>query len=132
MRIAKCSCGSLSLQLEGAPVATGICSCKACQRRTGTAFSYAGFWPENQVSRSGPATEWTRAAESGRTLTSRFCPTCGTTVWWTAELFPGLIGIALGSTEHADLTPSVAVWDKHRAPWLELPHGIATHPEGRG
>ena len=131
MRIAECSCGSLTVRLEGPPAATGICSCKACQRRTGAAFSFAGFWSEDQVNTAGPVSEWTRSADSGRTLTSRFCPTCGATVWWTAEKFPGLIGIALGATDHSDLTPSVAVWDKYRAPWLELADGITTHPEGR-
>ncbi|MGO4840389.1 GFA family protein, partial [Rhizobiaceae sp. 2RAB30] len=34
-RTASCSCGGLSIQVEGEPLGVGVCHCLACQRRTG-------------------------------------------------------------------------------------------------
>ena len=38
IRIASCSCGQLTAQVEGEPVRVSICHCLACQRRTGSPF----------------------------------------------------------------------------------------------
>ena len=37
-RTASCSCGQLSIEVDGAPLGVGICHCLACQRRTGSVF----------------------------------------------------------------------------------------------
>ncbi|MDB5537376.1 MAG: hypothetical protein JWQ65_2251, partial [Devosia sp.] len=33
-RTASCSCGQLSIEVEGEPGGVGVCHCLACQRRT--------------------------------------------------------------------------------------------------
>jgi len=49
-RIATCSCGNLTVTARGEPLDVYLCSCTACQRGTGTAFSYAAIFPESAVS----------------------------------------------------------------------------------
>jgi len=34
---------------------------------------------------------------SGNTLTYYFCPTCGSTVYWENEDFPGIVAVAIGN-----------------------------------
>jgi hypothetical protein len=38
-----------------------------------------------------------RTAESGNALTFHFCPTCGSTVYWESEGFPGYVAVAIGN-----------------------------------
>jgi hypothetical protein len=50
-----------------------------------------------QVTFAGEATAWTRTAESGNAVTFHFCPTCGSTVYWEGQGFPGYVAVAIGS-----------------------------------
>src|SRR3954452_2779741 len=96
-RQAACSCGQLHLTIEGEPARISMCHCLACQRRTGAVFgSQARFRPE-QVIVTGKATTWKRTAESGSVVTFRFCPACGSTVYWESESFPGYVVVAIGN-----------------------------------
>ena len=118
-RHAACSCGQLHLTIEGDPVRISMCHCFECQRRTGAVLSNQARFAREQITLSGAATEWTRTAASGNGLTFRFCPVCGSTVYWTGEGFPGYVAVAIGA--FADPTfpaPTIAVWEECRHPWV--------------
>jgi hypothetical protein len=73
-------------------------------------------------SQSRAATEWTRTAESGNALTFRFCPVCGSTVYWTGTGFPGLVAVAIGAfADPAFPPPTIAVWEECRHAWVPVP-----------
>ena len=96
-RTAACSCGQLRLDIEGEPARVSMCHCLECQRRTGAVISnQARFRPE-QITASGKSTAWQRTADSGSVVTFHFCPTCGSTVYWTSESFPGFVVVAIGN-----------------------------------
>ena len=42
-RVARCACGNLTVTARGEPLEVYLCSCKDCQRGTGSAFSYAAL-----------------------------------------------------------------------------------------
>ena len=96
-RRAACSCGQLSLAIAGEPVRISMCHCLECQRRTGAVISNQARFRREQVAVAGTATEWTRSSDSGNALTFRFCPVCGSTVYWTGEGFPDYIAVAIGT-----------------------------------
>jgi hypothetical protein len=52
-RTATCSCGQLRVIAQGEPVRVSICHCRACQRRTGSAFGIQARWPWDQVKTEG-------------------------------------------------------------------------------
>ena len=83
-----------------------MCSCLACQRRTGAVISNQARFRREQITFSGKATTWTRAAESGHTLTFHFCPTCGSTVYWENTGFPGIITVAIGNFADPEFPPA--------------------------
>jgi hypothetical protein len=125
IRRAACSCGQLSLAIEGEPARVSMCHCFECQRRTGAVISNQARFREDQVKVTGRATEWTRKAESGNALTFRFCPVCGSTVYWTGEGFPGFVAVAIGTfADPAFPPPTIAVWEETRHPWLQLPPDV--------
>ena len=96
-RSAACSCGQLHLSIEGEPSRISMCHCLECQRRTGAVISNQARFRREQVTFAGKATTWMRIAESGNALTFHFCPTCGSTVYWEGEGFPGYVAVAIGS-----------------------------------
>jgi hypothetical protein len=121
-RHAACSCGQLHLTIEGEAARISICHCLACQRRTGAVISNQARFPREQVTLAGRARTWNRTAESGNVVTFQFCPTCGSTVYWESESFPGYVVVAIGN--FADLNfpaPTVSVWEESRHPWVSLP-----------
>jgi hypothetical protein len=121
-RRAACSCGQLNLTIEGEPARISLCHCLECQRRTGAVISNQARFRREQITFAGRSTAWTRSAESGNAVTSHFCPTCGSTVYWEGEGFS-----RLRRRRHRHLrrpylpAPTIAVWEETRHPWLTLP-----------
>lgn len=124
-RRAACSCGQLHLTIEGDPSRIWICHCLACQRRTGSVIGNLARFRREQVTFNGRSTIWERTGESGRTLISYFCPTCGSTVYFENKAFPGIVAVATGNFADPDFpAPIVSVWEETRHPWVSLPHDI--------
>jgi len=127
-RRAACSCGQLHLTVEGEPSRIWMCHCVECQRRTGAVFGNMARFSREQVSFGGSASAWKRTGGSGKTLTSYFCPTCGSTIYFETEAFPGIVAVAVGN--FADPTfpaPGVSVWEGTRHPWVAVPPDAARH-----
>jgi hypothetical protein len=121
-RHAACSCGQLHLTIEDEPSRISLCHCLACQRRTGAVISNQARFRLDQVTFAGKSTQWMRTAESGNAMTFHFCPTCGSTVFWENEGFPGFITVAIGNFADPSFpAPNVAVWEETRHSWVTLP-----------
>jgi hypothetical protein len=99
-----------------------MCHCLECQRRTGAVISNQARFRREQVTFAGKAAAWMRTAESGNALTFHFCPTCGSTVYWESEGFPGYVAVAIGNFADPNFpAPTIAVWEESRHPWVSLP-----------
>ncbi|HVR92087.1 MAG TPA: GFA family protein [Novosphingobium sp.] len=120
-RIAACRCGRLRATVTGEPVRVSVCHCHACQQRTGSAFSWQARWPERQVAVEGEAQTWQREGDEGGTCTYRFCPNCGSTVFYTNQGTEGLIAIPLGAMAGQDQpAPRFSVYEERLQPWLAV------------
>jgi len=127
-RLASCSCGQLELTVRGEPVRISICHCRACQRRTGSAFGAQARYAKSDVDVNGQFNSWTRAADSGNLITFHFCPNCGSTVFYLPEQEPDLIAVAVGA--FADMNfpaPRVSVYEVRRHPWVGIPEDMEHH-----
>jgi len=123
-RTAACSCGQLSVQVEGEPRGVGVCHCLACQRRTGSVFAaLASFSAPFKV--SGKATEYLRVGDQGAQFLFRFCPVCGTSVFHTEVGHDKSVSVAVGAFADPQFSaPQVSVYDCRRHPWVVLPENI--------
>ena len=127
-RIATCACGQLMVTCNGAPQFVSLCHCPACQRRTGSPYGAAAFFPRETVAISGTMTDFTRPSDSGFDVTHHLCPRCGSTVWWEPARAPHLVAVAVGAfADPAFPAPTQSVNDRHRHPWVVLPD-IPTRP----
>jgi hypothetical protein len=124
-RHAQCSCGQLKLEADGDPVRISMCHCIECQRRTGSVFGAQARFPKENVRASGPSKTYTRKGDSGHAIHFHFCPTCGSTVYYTLDRAPDGVAVALGA--FADPTfpaPKVSVYEARKHAWVGLPDGI--------
>lgn len=124
-RTATCSCGQLRVVVEGEPVRVSVCHCRACQRRTGSAFGVQARWPRDRARTEGETRTWRRIGDEGTAVDFRFCPHCGSTVWFSQDGTPDLIAIAVGAFgDPTFLVPSCSVYEEYRHPWVGLPDGM--------
>ena len=121
-REAACSCGQLRIRTAGAPSIVSSCHCLACQRRTGSLFGAAAFFPRPIVATEGERSTFRRQAESGAWLAFHFCPKCGSTVFWENERLPDIVSIAVGAFADPHFPPPVrTVWTTTKHDWLAFP-----------
>ena len=107
------------------PVRISVCHCLACQRRTGSAFGVQARFPRDAVTITGRGNRYVRTADSGKTVTSTFCPECGSTVYYELELVPGFVGIPVGGFADPDFpAPRISIYEAQQHGWVILAPGI--------
>ena len=121
-RLASRHCGALSVACSGEPRKVSLCHCRQCQRRTGSAFSVAVFYAREQVAVRGEAAHYVRPSASGFEVDFRFCPACGSNLFWYPARMPALVGVAYGGFADRDFAmPEQAVWAAEGHRWVGLP-----------
>ncbi|WP_343519203.1 GFA family protein [Sphingomonas sp.] len=122
MHVASCQCGAVTAACAGEPVRVSVCHCLACQRRSGSAFAAQARFAAADVVTSGEPATWQRRGDEGSVATFRFCATCGSTVWYSADSEPDLIAVALGAfaDPHAFGPPIYSVYETRKFAWLTV------------
>lgn len=118
-----CACGAVRYRTTGAPARAAVCHCRYCQLRTGSAFGVSTYFEDDKVEiRQGALTDYEFQTESGRSFTTRFCPRCGTTVFWRLGLFDGMTGVAGGTFDPPSFWYPVTreVFTRSKAPFVSL------------
>jgi hypothetical protein len=131
-RTAHCSCGALRVEVSVDPDTVSACHCGECQRRTGSVFGVGAFFKKEHVRAKGPAKIYVRDGQEGRKVKMHFCPTCGTTVFWEADLRPDHIGVAVGAFHDPNFPrPTLSAWEESKHGWVAFTHDFAHLPNGR-
>ena len=122
-REASCSCGQLRLTAEGDPVRVSMCHCLACQRRTGSAFSYQARFPRERVTIVGQSKQYVRPSDDeGEPRTFSFCPECAATVYYETGSDPELVAVPVGAFADPSFPPpTVSVYESRRHGWVSVP-----------
>ena len=126
-REAACHCGQLRLEVEGEPFAVSICNCRACQRRTGSAFGMQAGFKAEQVTVAGRFNDYARSSDEAdhKEHVFHFCPDCGSQVFYTEPTEPDLVVVSVGSFADSSFPPPTeSGYDWRRHPWVGLPDSI--------
>jgi hypothetical protein len=121
-RTAACCCGDCKITVEGEPTLNAICHCTSCRKRTGSAFGWSSYFPdENIVAKSGAMKVYARDGTTG--YDRFFCARCGTTLYWKSFGFlPDQTGVAGGCFVYDPLPPpNLSAQDRDRCIWLTVP-----------
>lgn len=127
-----CRCGAVryTLALDVLP-RTYACHCRDCQTWSGSAFSQQTFLPAAVLSVSGPLVVYERTTASGRVSTQRMCGTCHTRLYNSNSARPDVVVVRAGTLDRSDELDVVAhIWVKRKQPWLRLPDGVPSWPDG--
>jgi len=121
-------CGGVRYTVEGDPLSKALCHCRDCQKTTGSTYSTNGIYPAKGFTiTQGQAKAYASKGSSGNTITSYFCPDCGSTMWRDGGAFPGLIVLKLGTLDDtntlAELKPVNELYVPRRVPWVPAIEG---------
>ncbi len=93
-----CLCGNTRYTAHGPTDLTGVCHCRYCQLRSGSAFGTLAYFDEGDVKLTrGDMRDYRFTSESGYGWHNQFCGKCGVTLFMRLEVFPDKIGIAAGT-----------------------------------
>ena len=133
-RMAYCCCGDLSITVSGDPERVLACHCDYCQRRTGNIMQVSCWFFEDQViSQTGDYEVYQGPDNNG--VEYRFCPTCGSTVYWLFTFLKDLVdvpvfGIAVGCFAEPDFPiPDLEIWTDKKHHWLDKVDGADHYQE---
>ena len=129
---AQCQCGQLNVEVPGPSAAVVACHCIACQRRTGSPFGAAAYYPNDQVHVTGVSVRYDRATDLGGAFENHFCPDCGATVFFRGSKNAGVTGVAIGAfVDHHEMAPVRSVWEQSKHPWVSIPTALQHFDRGR-
>jgi hypothetical protein len=125
-RVATCCCGGSSIEVLGEPTLNAICHCNNCKQRTGAAFGWNVYFPDEQILEiRGDLSEYRIRDEQVRS----YCSKCGTTLFWKSSFMPNQTGIAGGAIVGPHLhDPTVSAADHKRVAWIGLPDTVNLMP----
>jgi hypothetical protein len=120
VRTARCCCGQLIVEAKGEPRLNILCHCMDCKRRTGSAFGWSAYFREVELRGLWADYLPAESVSEGR----RFCPDCGSTMYWRDARVPRHIGTPAGALEPPVDMPSASNQDGDRCAWLNLPGAV--------
>ncbi|WP_353226963.1 GFA family protein [Novosphingobium sp.] len=121
-RTGGCLCGAVRYTVNGAPLMSGVCHCKNCQRQAGSAWSMLIGVMTDALSISGEPKTYIDQGDSGAAVHRQFCATCGSPLFSLPEAMPGMVFIKAGTLDDtADFAPTAQYYLKSKQAWVDLP-----------
>ena len=113
-----CLCGAVTYEITGEPMFAGHCGCESCQKSSGTGHNSVAAYPDGQIQRHGATTKYVEQGDSGQPTTREFCPTCGSRLFSSATVMPGVTMVTLGTMEPGtEPSPQMFIYGKRRRAW---------------
>lgn len=84
------------------------------------------YFDKGQVLKvEGNSKSYVKVSDAGRSVETKFCPECGSTVYWFAEVRPDSFGVAVGCFADPSFpAPGRAIWAQHKLSWVPFPEGL--------
>jgi len=113
-----CLCGAVRYEFDGDPRMVFLCHCGDCRRHGGSLLHYGILVAAEALTIEGELKAYESKADSGRSITRKFCPTCGTGVANTMQLAPGMVSLKGGTLDERGPAPTFEVYTESKTPWL--------------
>jgi len=121
-----CRCGAIRYECSAEPFMAAYCHCRDCQFASGGAYATFIMVPTAAVTVvRGEPVAYQVDAESGSTVTRKFCGTCGTPLFSELGMNPALYVIKAGSLDDASwVQPGMHIWTGSAQPWAIPDDGL--------
>lgn len=124
-----CLCGTVRYTISAAPTMAGHCYCLSCQKLSGAGHAFHAMVPENAFHVDGETRGFSWTADSGNTVVTNFCPTCGSPLFGRSSGFPGMVTVRVASLDDPSLVVAqMAVYAKRKQPWDHLDPKLLAFP----
>ena len=129
---AQCQCGQLTVTMPGPSPAIVACHCIDCQRRSGSPFGVAVYYPTAALTIEGRSSKFARPTASGGEFRTYFCPDCGSTVHMDGDKNAGITGVPVGAIADPAFPPPIrSVWEQSMHDWVSIAPASDHFPQGR-
>ncbi len=126
---APCACGAVELAVHGAVKSMLICTCRDCQRATGSGHADVAIVAAASLQIVGEAKSFARPSDSGAQFTRHFCHQCGTPLFGQSSRAPDLrmlpVGFFVG--QNSWFAPRQVIFARSRQPWDLLADHLPQH-----
>jgi hypothetical protein len=119
-----CLCGAIRYRVTEAPLHSGYCHCRMCQKSSGAPLQASAEFPLDGFAVIGGEP---KAYRSSASALRHFCPDCGSQLTFRMADNPTYISVNLPTLDRPEaLSPRIHIWHSSRIPWFEvndeLPH----------
>lgn len=120
-----CLCGAVRYEAAGEPDYAGFCYCVDCRKASGSgAIPFLGF-AANALRITGMTLQFRSPSYRGTEAVRNSCPACGSLV------FGGIVGVDTSHTIYAGslddparFRPTMAIFNRDRPDWVNVPEGL--------
>ncbi|MDH3695326.1 MAG: GFA family protein [Gammaproteobacteria bacterium] len=114
----RCACGAIKYSTTAKSQFTLICQCRQCQRISGSGHAAQFAVPVNDTTIEGEVSFYDQIADSGNTVSSGFCATCGSPMMKKTTKAPELYFFhAATMDDPSAFKPQVVVYEDSKQPW---------------
>lgn len=125
-----CLCGAVRYELMATPAMAGFCYCESCRKLSGSGHAFHAMVPEDTLKITGESRGFDWKADSGNTVTTSFCPTCGSPLFGKSSGMPGMVTVRAASLDDPSaVSPQMAVYTKRLLNWDHLDPTLPAFPE---
>ena len=125
-----CLCGQVRFRIDAEPGASRVCWCRDCQRIASNGTVNVIF-PSESIEVTGTTGRHEKAADSGNTVTRRFCPQCGTQLFSDSTGRPGLTVVRIGTLDDPSaIRPAANIWASSAPAWACLDSSLESFERG--
>jgi len=113
-----CLCGRLRYRVSLAPIDSGYCHCRMCQKSSGAPLQATAEIPiAGFAFIKGKA----KAYRSSPQAVRHFCPDCGSQLTFRMAENPTYVSINTPTLDRSEvLPPRIHIWREGRIPWFEV------------
>lgn len=116
-----CLCGSVRYEGQEEPIHTFYCHCTDCQKETGGPFATKIYIHRKSVTIDGTMASYDVVGDSGKTVTRKFCVSCGCPIVTEFEDEPEHVCIKAGSLDESGwLRPEFHLYMSSKQPWYTI------------
>jgi len=126
-----CLCGSIRFEINGDPFRIANCHCDDCRKATGSAFATNLFFKEDQIKvLQGATTIFQHSADSNNNMIKEFCGKCGSQLFGSGALRPGVKNVKVGSIDDGSFVkPDVNLYTARALNCTFIDQNIENFPE---
>ncbi|MDR0479758.1 MAG: GFA family protein [Burkholderiaceae bacterium] len=113
-----CCCGAVTYACSSAPLFTGNCHCRDCQKTSGSAYAPTFFVPEEAITIRGEVKWYERLGDSGKPISRGFCPHCGSQLFGKPSVMPGVLAVRAGTLDDPEqFKPQINIYTRSAPSW---------------